>query len=650
VTEGFGKRDLERNATLIVWDGQSFVYRDVDFSSCRLELDRAPSVQLFDRILNSVGSQAKVASVVETPFERIAPQSTLWWQGSSADGLEAPVGLAGARKTQWVQLGQGIAQHALVVGRTGSGKSTLLHALVTALALAYSPYELELYLVDFKKGVEFKVYATHSLPHARVVAIESEREFGLSVCQGLDNEIHRRGELFRSIGADHISDYRTRTGKPLPRILLVVDEFQELFVEDDSIASQASQILDRLVRQGRAFGIHVLLGSQTLAGAYTPARSTISQMAVRIALQCEDTESRLILAEDNPAARQLSRPGQAIYNASNGSVEGNSLFQVAWLPGEKHIWYLKRIRAMAQDRRYVPPQAQIVFEGNAPAAIQGNSELSDLLLAANWPARTRTVSVWLGEPIAIKEPTCACLRRQSGSNLLIVGQNDEAAAALTLVSLVGLAAQHKPHDANFRILDLSQVDAPYAGLLDRVGGSLPHSVQVFGRPRLAEVVAETAAEVEERMKGGSAGKRGDVFLVLFGIQRARDLRQDDEFSYSKLTEERRAPSPAEQFNTILMEGPDVGVFAIAWCDTYANLMRTIERRTLRAFAMRVVFQMGAEDSSNLIDSTLGNKLGPHRALYFCEDDGRLEKFRPYSIPTGKWLAWVGEQLRKRESM
>ena len=60
----------------------------------------------------------------------------------------------------------------------------------------------------------------------------------------------------------------------MPRILLIVDEFQEFFVEDDKLAQEAALLLDRLVRQGRAFGIHVLLGSQTLGGAYSLARST----------------------------------------------------------------------------------------------------------------------------------------------------------------------------------------------------------------------------------------------------------------------------------------------------------------------------------------------------------------------------------------
>ncbi len=92
-------------------------------------------------------------------------------------------------------LGKGTSQHVLIAGKTGSGKSTLLHALITNGALRYSPDELELYLIDFKKGVEFKVYAAMELPHARVIAVESEREFGLSVLQRLDVELKERGEI-----------------------------------------------------------------------------------------------------------------------------------------------------------------------------------------------------------------------------------------------------------------------------------------------------------------------------------------------------------------------------------------------------------------------------------------------------------------------
>src|SRR6185503_17768146 len=126
----------------------------------------------------------------------------------------------------------------------------------------------EFYLIDFKKGVEFKCYAVKQLPHARVVAIESDREFALSVLQRVDEELKRRGDLFRQLGVQDLAGYKKAGGtEAMPRSLLLIDEFQEFFVEDDAIAQTASLLFDRIVRQGRAFGIHVLLGSQSLGGA-----------------------------------------------------------------------------------------------------------------------------------------------------------------------------------------------------------------------------------------------------------------------------------------------------------------------------------------------------------------------------------------------
>src|SRR6516165_11998091 len=124
--------------------------------------------------------------------------------------------------------------------------------------------------------------------------------------------------------------------------------------------------------------MHVLLGSQTLGGAYTLARSTIDQMAVRIALQCSEADAHLILSDDNSAARLLSRPGEAIYNDANGLVEGNNPFQVVWLPEARREQYLDRIRDLERQRYSSPSRAQIVFEGNAPADIDKNLALHQL--------------------------------------------------------------------------------------------------------------------------------------------------------------------------------------------------------------------------------------------------------------------------------
>ncbi len=198
--EGFQLSDLRQAGVRLTWDDGRFVWDDADFGRFPLTLDAAPDAALAARLLDRVGRLSRAARHVEVPFEFIAPAPARWWTADSRKGIDVPLGRSGATSRQHLRLGQGTAQHALIAGKTGSGKSTLLHALITNLALLYSPDEVELYLVDFKKGVEFKAYAAHGLPHARVIAVESEREFGLSVLQRLDAEMKARGERFRAAG------------------------------------------------------------------------------------------------------------------------------------------------------------------------------------------------------------------------------------------------------------------------------------------------------------------------------------------------------------------------------------------------------------------------------------------------------------------
>ncbi|HQY89564.1 MAG TPA: FtsK/SpoIIIE domain-containing protein, partial [Tepidisphaeraceae bacterium] len=335
--------DLRHSCTVLTQKEDRFVWRDQVLG----RFDFTPMAPLDDAaltpILHDIGQRAKQNKRIAVPFSTIAPHPDQMWSLESSQDVGVPVGRTGATRLQQFRLGRGVAQHALLAGKTGSGKSTLLNVLITNLGLWYSPDEVELYLIDFKRGVEFKAYATHRMPHARAIAVESDREFGLSVLQRLDAELARRGDLFRKVGAQDLAGFRKAvssnngsTGDPikLPRQVLIVDEFQEMFSEDDKLSQEAAQLIDRLVRQGRAFGIHVVLGSQTIAGSQGIPRATFGQMAVRVALQCTEADSQLILGDNNSAARLLSRPGEAIYNDAGGAVENNSPFQVSWLSDE----------------------------------------------------------------------------------------------------------------------------------------------------------------------------------------------------------------------------------------------------------------------------------------------------------------------------
>lgn len=632
-----------------------FKWSDSDFESWTLKLDNAPPISVAQHLIKSHGELSEAGMRVSLPFGDLVTHTGLdreTWQGmnaqSSADELSTPLGQHGAKRYHNLLLGRGTAHHALVVGQTGSGKSNLLHVLITTLALRYSPDELELYLVDFKQGVEFKLYADGALPHARVIAIQSEREFGLSVLRGLLTEMDRRGDQFRAAGVPSLSDWRKRTGNKLPRILLLVDEFRVFFTVDDTIATEATMIIDRLVSQGRAFGIHVVLASQTLAGSFALPRSITDQMAVRIVLQCTEADSRLALADDNPDARLLSRPGEAIYNDKRGLIEGNHKFQVADMGDDEareqivRRYLEPRIATWRGERR-----RPVIFEGHLPARLEDCTPMATAIGAQVWGETPRFVDAWLGEPIALRPPSSIRFLRQGGANLLVVMRDENQASNLVRASILSLAAQLSPTAAGFHIIDMSSADATWAGGLEQLTNALPHRNNVTSRRGLTSTITELGREVDRRLANDAASSPS-VFLILFGLHRMADLRQEEGSSWSQ---------PDGQadlrltFAKVLREGPEVGIHTLIWADSQSSAARVLDRRMLADCARRVVGPMSEQDSIALIDEPKAGRLDkPHRLIRFDEDrPGDLEVFRPYVPGTPDWFVTAAQQIAARSN-
>ncbi len=645
--DGVVAEDLRKNSVAIRQENGAFILgREQVEAGAELVLDPPPAPELAVELIHKIGKSSIDSNRVEVPFSQVAPKPEEMWKNETTNELRVAIGRTGATKLQQLAIGKGTRQHALFAGKTGSGKSTLFHVIITNLALACSPEQVEFYLVDFKKGVEFKCYAAKRLPHARVVAIESDREFALSVLQRVDDELKRRGDMFRKLGVQDLAGYKRAGGtEAVPRSLLIIDEFQEFFVEDDAVAQSASVLFDRIVRQGRAFGIHVLLGSQTLGGAYSLARSTLGQMVIRVALQCNEADAYLIMDDNNPAPRLLSRPGEGIYNDSAGAVEGNSPFQVVWLPDDERDLWLDRVHELAEQRHLHYP-SPVVFEGNSPADISEN-DLLRAALDAEPSAAPVAARAWLGAPNSIKGPTEAVFHRQSGNHLLIVGQRDEAALTLLGVSLLSLAAQYPAGGARFVFLHSAPPGSSDAAFIEQIAASVPHQVTIARANEVAEAINTVATEMKERAAGDHPSvEPPPVFVFVHGLHKLKKLRHEDDFDFS-LGGSDAGPNPGAQFNDLICEGSANGIHLLVTVDTFNNVNRAMNRKALSEFEMRVVFQMSANDSASLIDSPKASGLGLHRALFYNEQEGHLETFRPYALPDPEWLRAAGEVLARR---
>ena len=350
-----------------------------------------------------------------------------------------------------------------------------------------------------------------------------------------------------------------------------------------------------------------------------------------MALQCNEADAYLIMDDNNPAPRLLSRPGEGIYNDAAGAVEGNSPFQVCWLPDHERDGWLDKVRAEA-ERHPLLDAAPIVFEGNAPAAIGENPLLAHVLKtrATKPPVTARA---WLGAPNSIKGPTEIAFRRQSGNNLLIVGQRDEAALAMLGNSLLALAAQYPAGAARFVFLHANAPESADLEFLEHVVETVGHRVTVAIGTHVPEVMNELAGELKRRADGEPAAE--EIFLFVHGLQRFKKLRHEDDFDFSSDAD--AAPKPGVQFAELIAEGAANGIHLLVSVDTFSSVNRFLPRKALAEFEMRVVFQMSANDSASLIDSPKAGNLGLHRAILHNEHEGTLETFRPYATPEAAWL-------------
>lgn len=249
---------------------------------------------------------------------------------NALNGLQIPLGMQ-LQNNEILNLPVcDLPPHTLIAGATGSGKSNLLHILICNACARYSPDELNLYLLDFKDGVEFATYAAPSLSHAKLIATQADAFYAQTVLEHLTAEISRRNDLFKKFSCKDYRDFREKNpGAKLPRIILIVDEFQRIFEVD---ALRVMELLEILTKQGRSCGVHLIFATQTFRGVggnnYGVSFNNIKgQFGARIALRCAVDDSKDILGQNNEAATEL-KLGFAILNTEGGTVRGNRKFAV----------------------------------------------------------------------------------------------------------------------------------------------------------------------------------------------------------------------------------------------------------------------------------------------------------------------------------
>ena len=470
------------------------------------------------------------------------------WRESSVDGLTFCIGKYGVNNME-ITIGDEVNQrhNVVITGAVGQGKSNAISVIIHSLCLRYSPKELQMYLLDFKEGVTFKAFSNIGqddyLPHARTLGLESDVSFGVAVLNSLFNEYKNRMSLLKAHNAKSIRELRRQHPDiQMPRIVVVIDEFQMMFGDDTyGEGKKIAEMLEKSVRLFRAAGIHFILASQTLIGNMALAGnkdSIFSQIPIRIALKNSESEARAVLSMNNAAAAYV-RPRESVVNLDYGELSQNRKTVIAF--ADETVLRPIRRRMWEMARSYTKPP--FVFESEKRITVSaGIDEIARLRKTSKAPVAL------LGDRISIDgERLELPMPREPGRNIAVFGTPDaecNQAVGILQSAAASLAAQHPRGDARFLFCDFDGDALPYdrryppfAALMENAG--------FFLETILKEQFTETIRQLSEQPAGEDS-------IYIFGSMMDRWEFESDPYGQGTV------------LKTLVETGPAKGIHFIGW--------------------------------------------------------------------------------------
>ena len=517
--------------------------------------------------------------------------------------------------------------HLLVGGTTGSGKSELLRSLVASLATFADADHLAFVLIDYKGGAAFD--RCSDMPHVAGMVTDLDDRLAERALVCLEAELRHREQRLRAVGAEDLAAFRARCRgrpagsdalEPLPRLVVVVDEFATL-------AAELPEFLDSLVgiaQRGRSLGVHMVLATQRPAGVVT--EDIRANTACRIALRVTDRHDSNDVIGTPDAARIPRRcPGRALARLGPGELVA---FQSALVTGTTRSddsgLRVTQVAEWSQQTAACRATPEPHCTQESPASSEDRSDLDRLVAAvrsahqraggrpprAPWPAPLPAridadalaamagpdkPAAWLVDDPEHQQQFTGGWQPHDG-HLVVVGGPASGKSTTLVAAMVDLCRRRTPADLHGYVIDLD------AGLLAVLAG-LPHVGAVISpgdKDRRARVLRFLDDEVASRRSGTGRDRQADMVLIVddfAGLARAHDPVRDTE--------------PHERLARIWSDGPAVGVRVAV------SLGRAADLPPDMAAAAGVVLVHATSDASDglrfgLRASTAG--LNPGRAI------------------------------------
>lgn len=526
--------------------------------------------------------------------------------------------------------------HCFIIGQSGTGKSVFLHDVIIGAMAKYSPEELELYLMDFKiGGVEFNRYRNEK--HVKALLVDnSDIQITLEILRDISNKMRERGKLLRASGVSNIVEYnQVNPTKKMPRIVFIADECHVMFPTMNSkeakLYREISEILQKIAKEGRSQGVHLVLATQTIAQADISSE-ILNNISDFYLLKCSPGDSERLVRGSVDTTSAL-KTGQVLHH----DIDNDVVFKSTYLPTPQALEIIKKIN----DKTKSSKNEQFYFVGSQIFEI--DDEVKSLLTK-------KGDAIAFGRSIDTKmEPVVIPLRNEYADNVMLFGINDEEQVSrTTMASIKSLRISNK----NIKIKVINCLPADQRNTTKMLNDwESKGEIELLNPQDCGAELVSIATAIKERTAEPTV-------LYILGQERFRELRMDMAIASAKPTAAAddfgfdssmfsAGDSGSTDFNSyqkvieyILKNGAEVGVHVILQIDKPKQLLFSDYMSAKDFFNMfhhlimlksdeNAVNTLGMSDDLKL--ENLSSDIERLRAIYYNETNNSYTLFTPFDF-------------------
>ena len=526
--------------------------------------------------------------------------------------------------------------HCFIIGQSGTGKSVFLHDVIIGAMAKYSPEELELYLMDFKiGGVEFNRYRNEK--HVKALLVDnSDIQITLEILRDISNKMRERGKLLRASGVSNIVEYnQVNPTKKMPRIVFIADECHVMFPTMNSkeakLYREISEILQKIAKEGRSQGVHLVLATQTIAQAEISSE-ILNNISDFYLLKCSPGDSERLVRGSVDTTSAL-KTGQVLHH----DIDNDVVFKSTYLPTPQALEIIKKIN----DKTKASKNEQFYFVGSQIFEI--DDEVKSLLAQ-------KGDAIAFGRSIDTKmEPVVIPLRNEYADNVMLFGINDEEQVSrTTMASIKSLRISNK--NTKIKVINCLPTDQRNTTkILNDLEGK--GEIELLNPQDCGSELVSIATSIKDRTAEPTV-------LYILGQERFRELRMDMEIASAKPAAAAddfgfdssmfsAGDSGSTDFNSyqkvieyILKNGAEVGVHVILQIDKPKQLLFSDYMSAKDFFNMfhhlimlksdeNAVNTLGMSDDLKL--ENLSSDIERLRAIYYNETNNSYTLFTPFDF-------------------